>query len=289
MDNVMLAMDVVDTLRRKKRLVDQELDVSGREQDLKQRLRKIYAAQGIEVTDAILEEGVAALKEDRFVYKPPEDSFAVKLARIYASRGVWGKWLLGTLAALAIGVLAWQALVVAPRKALPDKLETLHAEVVKLAIEDSADRQADSLLSTARQALRDDDTGRARALLGELEQMREQLETSYRIRIVNRPGKRSGVWRVPDVNQSTRNFYIIVEAIAADGSNPRVPIRNEETGEMERVKTWGVRVDQRIFDRVAADKQDDGIVQQNIFGRKQPGRLEPEYDVPTTGAAITSW
>ena len=37
----MLAMDVVDTLRRRQRLVEREMDKGGREQDLKQRLHKI--------------------------------------------------------------------------------------------------------------------------------------------------------------------------------------------------------------------------------------------------------
>jgi hypothetical protein len=84
------------------------------------------------------------------------------LARLYVKRGVWGKWVLGALAALAIGLLAWQFLVVAPRNALPKDLETLHAEVVELAVEASADQQADELLAAARKALRDGDTARAR-------------------------------------------------------------------------------------------------------------------------------
>lgn len=285
----MLAMDVVDTLRRKKRLVKQELDVAGREQDLKQRLRRIYAAQGIEVTDAILDEGVAALNEDRFVYRPPPESFGVKLARVYVRRGVWGRWVLGALAVLAIGLVAWQMLVVAPRAALPRDLAAAHAEVVALAERDGADQQADGLLASARQALRNGDGGRARALLRELQQMRDQLAATYSIRIVNRPGERSGVWRVPDVNRAARNYYVIVEAIAPDGRRLRVPIKSEETGDIEPVSQWGVRVDQRVFDRVRADKQDDGIIQQDILGRKLPGRLEPDYSVPTTGATITSW
>ncbi|MGB5832674.1 MAG: DUF6384 family protein [Thiohalocapsa sp.] len=289
LDGVMLAMDVVDTLRRKNRMVERELDVAGRAQDLKERLRKIYAAQGIEVSDAILDEGVAALKEDRFVYKAPPESFSVKLARLYVNRGVWGKWVLGGLAALAIGFAAWQFLVVAPRNALPEDLETLHAEVVELAQQDSADQRAGSLLATARQALRDGDESRARALFTELEQMRNQLEASYSIRVVNRPGERSGVFRIPDVNESARNHYVIVEAIGPDGQNLSVPIRNEETGATEVVSKWGVRVDKRVFDSVAADKQDDGIIQRDIFGRKSKGQLEPNYEVPTTGAGITAW
>ena len=41
--------------------------------------------------------------------------------------------------------------------------------------------------------------------------------------------------------------------------------------------------------RIAADKQDDGIIQANILGRKAAGELEPDYGVATNGAAITDW
>ena len=71
LDDIMLAMDVVDTLRRRERLVHKELDEAGRAADLKERLRRIYAQQGMEVPDHVIEAGVAALKEERFTYKPP--------------------------------------------------------------------------------------------------------------------------------------------------------------------------------------------------------------------------
>jgi hypothetical protein len=289
LDDVMLAMDVVDTLRRKRRLVEKELDVAGREQDLKDRLRRIYAAQGIEVSDAILEEGVQALKQDRFVYRPPPESLGVRLARLYVSRGLWGKWVMGALALVAVGVIAWMLLVVGPRGALPQTLETAHAEVVELAQEAAVDRQADQLLASARNALRADDAGAARAVLAELQQMRDQLAASYRLQVVNRPGEQTGVWRVPDVNQAARNYYIIVEAIGPGGRQLEVPITSEETGRTELVRQWGLRVDRRTFERIAADKGDDGIIQNDIVGRKRPGLLEPEYQVETSGAAITSW
>ena len=61
LDDVMLAMDVVDTLRHRRKLVARELDETQRDEQLLDRLRKIYAAQGIEVPDHILMEGVAAL------------------------------------------------------------------------------------------------------------------------------------------------------------------------------------------------------------------------------------
>jgi hypothetical protein len=289
LDDVMLAMDVVDTLRRKERLVQRELDSGEREQALKERLRKIYATQGLEVSDAVLDEAVRALEEDRFVYKPPQPSLGVTLARIYVSRGRWGKWLLGALAGLALLVVAWQMLVVAPRAALPERLQVLHAEVKDLAVEPDAVTEADRLFSDGGRALRDGDTGAAEEALAALTTLRAQLEVDYDIRVVNRPGERSGVWRIPGANPNARNHYLIVEAIGPRGQVLEVPIVNEETGKTELVDVWGLRVDKATFESVAADKQDDGIIQADLVGHKAAGRLEPDYRLRTTGAAITDW
>lgn len=289
LDDLMLAMDVVDTLRRQQRMVAQELDSGAREAALKSRLQRVYQAQGIEVSDAVLDEGVRALREDRFVYQPPPQSFAVALARLYVSRGRWGRWLLGALALILALLVAWYLLVVTPRNALPGALEERHAEVRELARSATADAQADQLLTLAQQALREGDTGRARDLLAQLEQLRDRLALSYELRVVSRPGERSGVWRVPESNPDARNYYLIVEALGADGRPVRVPVRNEETGKVQQVERWGLRVDRSTFERVAADKQDDGIIQDDLLGTKAPGELEPSYRVATSGAAITQW
>ena len=102
LDDIMLAMDVVDTLRRRERLVRKELDEAGREEDLKRRLRGIYSQQGIEVPDHVLEQGVAALKEDRFTYKPPNKGLRYRLAKLYVTRGRWGKWVGAGVAVLLL-------------------------------------------------------------------------------------------------------------------------------------------------------------------------------------------
>jgi len=76
LDDVLLAMDVVDTLRHREQLVLSELDAGAREAALLERLKDIYAAQGIDVPERILKEGVKALEEKRFLYEPPKPSLA---------------------------------------------------------------------------------------------------------------------------------------------------------------------------------------------------------------------
>jgi hypothetical protein len=289
LDEVMLAMDVVDTLRRRQRLVEREFDSEGREQDLKQRLHKIYAAQGIEVPDHVLEEGVAALREERFVYKSPPESFATRLARLYVSRSRWGKWVLSGFAALLLIWFSYYFMVVLPHAELPARLESAYQSVVEVAKSDEPGQQAKQLYNTAIAALHDGDEENARAALESLHDLRTAVAQAYTLQIVSRPGEKSGVWRIPAANPDARNYYIIVEAVSADGRVQQVPVLNEESGRIEHVSKWGLRVDEDVFRRIAADKQDDGIIQQRKFGVKQSGQLEPDYLMPTTGAAITQW
>src|ERR687897_3217190 len=103
LDELMLAMDVVDTLRHQDNLVSRELDEERRDAELLERLRRIYKGQGIEVPDKVLQEGVRALKESRFVYTPPPPGLARTLATLWVQRGRVGRGLLGLLAALGIG------------------------------------------------------------------------------------------------------------------------------------------------------------------------------------------
>lgn len=289
LDDVMLAMDVVDTLRRRERIVKRELDELGREEDLKERLRKIYGAQGIEVPDHVIEQGVAALKEERFTYKPPPDSFATKLARVYISRSRWGKWLGGLTGAGVLAAGVNYLAVVAPNAALPQDLAQIHTEAVALARSDEARETLGRYLSTGQAALGREDRAAAKAAIQQLAEARAVLGQEYTVRIVNRAGENTGVWRIPDANTGARNFYIIVEAVDPSGRVLTVPIRNEETRATETVKLWGLRVDEQTFRAVAEDKRDDGIIERDRFGYKARGELEPRYEMPTTGGAITHW
>lgn len=289
LDDVMLAMDVVDTLRRRERLVARELDELGRAEDLKQRLKRIYAQQGLEVPDHVIEQGVAALREDRFTYKPPAGGLGRRLALLYVRRGTWGKWFGGGLAALgAAAAINWFAFV-APERALPDDIEQAYQAATAVVVSDPARSQLDGLHDRAQAALADHDTAAARNALDAIEAMGRQLRQEYTLQIVNQPGQPSGIWRVPDVNTAARNYYVIVEAIAPNGERVAVEVENEETGQTESVETWGLRVDEATFEAVKRDKQDDGIIERDRFGSKPRGYLEPRYEFSTTGGAITRW
>jgi len=293
LEDLMVAMDVVDTVRHRDLIVDRELDAGGRRQRLLERLRQIYKAQGIDVSDAALSAGVDALEEDRFKYVPTADSFPATLARIYVRRNRWLRPLLGVLALGLVIWFAWYLTVGLPEarllESLPTKIESTHYRINAVSSSDGATQKANVLLGQAKLAIADAEYQEAMSLHEQMRTLLRDLEASYEIRIVSRPNEISGVWRVPDVNPDARNFYLIVEAVTAAGNIIPLSIQNEEDGRFQEKSMWGLRVSEKVFEAVVADKRDDGIIQDDIVGTKQVGQLDPEYRVPTSGATITSW
>lgn len=293
LEDLMVAMDIVDTVRHRDLIVDRELDSEGRRQRLLARLRDIYAAQGIEVSDAALAAGVDALEEDRFSYTPTASGFSATLARLYVSRNRWLKPLVGVLALGLIVWVAWYFTVSLPEarmeEVLPAKIAATHERINAVSTSAAATQQANAFLARAKVALGGENHQEAENLHAQMQSLLRELETGYEIRIVSRPNEISGVWRVPDVNPDARNYYLIVEAVTPSGNVVPVRVRNEEDGRISQASKWGLRVSEETFEAVAADKRDDGIVQGDVVGAKQVGQLDPEYRVPTSGATITEW
>ena len=293
LDEVMLAMDVVDTLRHRERVVERELSAAERDEELIERLREIYAGQGIEVSDAIIAQGVRDLRADRFAYSPAPPSFGRTLAKIYVTRRHWSPPVGFAAAILAAILIGYQVFVRGPElaaiAALPDELGQAYAAVVELAEAPAVDDRALAIRGAGERAIESQDFDAAREAIGELESLYAELDLAYDVRVRSVPGELSGVWRVPDANPNAQNFYLVVEAIGPNGETIRLPITNEETGRTARVARWGQRVDESLFQAVAADKGDDGIIQSATIGSKRRGVLGHEFRPGVRDGAITNW
>ena len=301
LDDVMMAMDVVDTLRHQQDIALRELDAGAREQQLMARLRDIYGQQGIEVPDHILREGVKALAESRFVYTPPRPSLQVTLARLYVRRGKWGPPVaaagLAILLVLGGYFLAWkpyeasqvEAARIELAQGLPAQMDALYDAIYIDTKVQQAVSQAETLRTRGKAAAAEGDRPGAERAIAGLTALRDTLRREYALTIVNREGVQSGFWTFPEINTDATNYYLAVEALDPDGKPLSLPIRNEETGVTETVAMWGVRVPEQVYRSVEADKRNDGIIQRNVVGLKQFGFLEVDYTMPVLGGAVTQW
>jgi hypothetical protein len=297
----MLAMDVVDTLRHSQDLAMRELDAGAREARLIARLREIYQQQGIEVSDAILKEGVAALDQSRFTYTPPKGGLGLELAKLYATRKRWGRWGSAVLLALLIGLGGYfgiyrpfrasqaEAARVELVQGLPAQMDMLYQTIFNETKVQSAVADADDIRARGKAAAKDGDRKTAENAVTSLTALRDLLRQEYTLKVVSRDGVKSGFWTFPKNNSEATNYYLVVEAVGADNAPLSLPVLNEETGKVETVSTWGIRVPDTVYNSVAADKADDGIIEHNIVGMKQFGFTDVDYTIPVLGGAVTRW
>lgn len=119
-DDLMIAMDAVDTLRHKTSLLETELTSDERKTALKVGLRQYYAEQGVDVTDEILDKAVEDMDKNRYVHVPLKQGFANSLAHMWVDRGRIGKKLAITgvalLATFFVANTGYDHLVVQPRE-----------------------------------------------------------------------------------------------------------------------------------------------------------------------------
>jgi hypothetical protein len=300
LDDVMLAMDVVDTLRHREQLVERELNEEEREAQLIERLRALYKSQGIEVPDRIIREGVQALKEDRFVYTPAQAGLGRTLATIWVKRGRYAAWTVGVLGAFVLAVGVWHYTIVKPRErsaeaarteltvTLPRDLAAAHKAVVAEGRVPEARERADAILAQGRIALERGNGAEARNALAELDTLASTLRQEYELRIAGRPQDQTGFFR-EHPSYAGRAYYIIVDAVDAAGKPVSLSVRNDETGKTETVSRFAVRVPESTFQAVRADKARNGIVQNARMAEKRRGYLEPDFLMPALEGRITSW
>ena len=167
-------------------------------------------------------------------------------------------------------------------RTLQTEIVGLHSGVLTEAVEELAGERAAELRRSADAQLAARNLDGLEATAESYRQLQAQVGAEYRIVIVG------GVWRYHTELEGVRNYYLRVQAVAADGQRLPVTIRNEEDGTTSRVTEWAERVPQEVYDRVAADKEDNGLIDDDDFGFKRRGFLTAERNYENLGQ-ITEW
>ena len=164
-----------------------------------------------------------------------------------------------------------------------------HADVVAVAADDAAKQKAARCWPTASGPSAPATGRRWPRSSAELSALRDELTREYTLTIVSRPGESTGVWRRPPAGSQARNYYLIVEAVAPDGRKLSLPVRNEETGAVETVSKFGVRVPEATFEAVRQGQARRRHRAEQPFGVKRRGKLAIDYLMPFEGGFITKW
>jgi uncharacterized protein DUF6384 len=289
----LLSMDIADALQRSREVAESSDRVAG--------LRQMYRSLGLTPTDAELAEGIAAFDDKRFDHVPPKPGPGLWLARLYVERRRWQMPVLAVVVALVLGVggyyfvykpyrlsQAEQARVDLEQR-LPAQMDALYQAIFEETKVQQAVVLADGLRASGKAAASKGDRAGAQAAINKLEDLKATLQLDYTLRVVDRPGGKWGFWTFPEHNTDATNYFIVVEARDSSGNAVPVPITDEPSGRIDAVSTWALQVPESVYRAVAADKDDDGVVQHNLVGAKSFGFLEPEYTIGVLDGAVTRW
>ena len=290
LSDIMLAMDVSDAIRHDPTLADDP-----------ERLVALYARQGIAVSETVAMDGIAAWRGKRFAYLPPPPGFRLTLARLY----VWRKhWL---PPAVAVGLMfligfGGYFLVYKPyhdsqiqqaqvelTQTMPAQMDALYETIHEETKVQQAENDALEARLQGKAAAAKGDRAGAEAAIADLTAIRDTLRLNYQLMIVDQPGVKWGFWTFPEDNSEATNYYLVVEARDSTGTALTLPIRNEQTGIVDNVAMWGIRVPEEVYRAVETDKADNGTIQHTLIGIKDFGFLEPDYTVQVLGGTVTRW
>ncbi len=171
---------------------------------------------------------------------------------------------------------------------LPKELEKAYKGIIIIAKEPDAKAIANSLYEQGRNFVKVVQIAPLRKTVGEMQDLENILGQQYTMTIVSKSGVKSGIDRYYTDSSGKRisGFYLIVEAINHEGRAIPQRIKSEEDGERETVSMWGERVPQEVYEQVKADKLDNGIIENNVFGEKAKGYLNPKITFKYKGVPL---
>jgi hypothetical protein len=287
----MLAMDVADVLRREPELA---------EPGAVDRLRALYRQAGLEVTDAAIAEGRAAAGDDRYGYTPPT-GLGATLAWLHLVRRRWlpSAYAIALMLVIFCGgyFVLWrpfhasqlQQAELELTQTMPATMDALYETIHEETKVQQAENDAVAIRDRGKAAASKGDRAGAAQAIDDLTAIRDTLRVEYQLHIVDRAGTKWGFWTFPPNNSEATNYYLVVEALDANGTALTLPIRNEDTGRTERVAMWAERVPEDVYQAVEADKADDGIIEHGLIAVKEFGFLDPGYLIETLGGQVTRW
>jgi len=187
------------------------------------------------------------------------------------------------------------------------KVAPVYSDIERIAKEETTRMEAEQIYSDAQQAIVSADVPALKKASEELGEIDMDLNQDYQVRVVSRPGVKSGVDRYSEPGHKFSGWYLVHEAVDTQtGQIVPVRITNSETGKRERVNMWADRVkgndpdliekiqrgykDSSLLVSVILDKMDNGIIDNNIMGAKKKGYMHYKLNSPEfEGKQITQW
>lgn len=153
------------------------------------------------------------------------------------------------------------------------KIKSLLTSAQAVAVEAPVKEQLASLAKQADELAGSTNVARLSELRESVSEVENALQQDYEIRVLWR-NQASGMQRTPrNVPGAAPNSYLIVEARNKAGQPVPVTINDVEEGRAVRLTKWGEMVPNDVYERIKQDKKSDGVLNDDLYARKQKGYL----------------
>ncbi|MFO1054482.1 MAG: DUF6384 family protein [Planctomycetota bacterium] len=276
-------MDVATALRRERERAERELAIDETKDKLRERLRAAARESGDPVSDAEIETAIAQYFRAQFEFADPKPGWRRLVALSWIHRGRVAV-VTGVIVAAIVGL---RMLVFAPGAPLSSAgrvqraTEAAHAPLSaavdrlrSLAKGDEARAAVDQIAARAASTYAKQDVSGMESVKEDADALAAILALDYVIRVISRPGEHSGIdaYYEDAAGKRVSGYYLVVEAFDGRRVLP-MSIADAELQKVMTVRKWGEQVPKAVYDRIAADKQADGIVDDAVFARKTRGTL----------------
>jgi len=294
-------MDVASTLRKERTTAQKQLNLDETKALLRKKLLETTKVTGARLTPAEVDLAIEQYYDNLHTFAEPPHSFSLMLAHLYVRRAMLLKWLLAAVAivALVTAMLGGKKVLERQRAANLWEASERHAQTIMTLNDDPKLAMAlQAKVAEATQARARRDFAQLKSVEADLAKQQSLYEADYQVMILSQPGTPSASERKYTDADGTRTsgFYVFVEARNQDGSLRKMAVRNRETGKMVTVERWGEQVPESVFNRLAADKKADGVLDEKLFAVKQRGQAEETIVLPDDDGQpverrgqITSW
>jgi hypothetical protein len=165
--------------------------------------------------------------------------------------------------------------------------DQLYNTVLAISKEEAAKEKCENLYKEAVQSKSSADVLMLSYAVKQLGELEGALNQEYTIFILG------GDRRIPDDNPNLIRYYLLVEARDPSGNIiPRKVEHEERPGKFVTVRKWGERVglstvnkevEPDAYARVKRDRLVDGVIDNNVFGIKERGYLNPRIMMKCDG------
>ena len=183
------------------------------------------------------------------------------------------------------------------------QLKNLQAEAVQLATaiaaiaaEDPVKERSAKLAKTISSAVAVGDLSAAGRAVEQLRDLRSAVEETFTLRLVERPGVKTGVARTVKAKlgasdrQNLQLYYLIVEAVTPSNQVLTKSILNEETQQSSRVTMWAERVPRELYEEIKAEKQKTGrVLKKNLMTKERGYLTATPVRLPQREGQLTKW